>query len=144
MKKVRKVNGNIITFLLIVLLLIIYKSIDNLSAVGDFFAMLFNAVKPFVTAFLIAYILNMPAKSIEGLLNKTKIKFINKRSKGISILLVYVLALIVITVCVRTIVPAIYDNCLDLYKNAGVYLDKIIVYINNWLGRLEFNIISLG
>lgn len=144
MKKVRKVNGNFLTFLLIVLLLIIYKSIDNLSAVGDFFAMLFNAVRPFVTAFLIAYILNMPAKSIEGLLNKTKVKFLNKWSRGISILLVYILALIVITVCVRTIVPAIYDNCLDLYKNAGVYLDKIIVYINSWLGRLEFNIISLG
>lgn len=144
MKKVRKVNGNFLTFLLIVLLLIIYKSIDNLSAVGDFFAMLFNAVKPFVTAFLIAYILNMPARSIEGLLNKTKVKFLNKWSRGISILLVYILALIVITVCVRTIVPAIYDNCLDLYKNAGVYLDKIIIYINSWLGRLEFNIISLG
>lgn len=144
MKKVRKVNGNFLTFILIVLLLIIYKSIDNLSAVGDFFAMLFNAVKPFVTAFLIAYILNMPAKSIEGLLNKSKVKFLNKWSRGISILLVYIIALIVITVCVRTIVPAIYDNCLDLYKNAGVYLDKIIVYINSWLGRLEFNIISLG
>lgn len=144
MKKARKVNGNFLTFLLIVLLLVIYKSIDNLSAVGDFFAMLFNAVKPFVTAFLIAYILNMPSKSIEGLLNKTKIKFLNKWSRGISILLVYILALIVITVCVRTVVPAIYDNCLDLYKNAGAYLDKIIVYINSWLGRLGFNIISLG
>ncbi len=142
MKK-RKLNGQFLTFLLIVLLLIIYKSIDNLSAVGSFFGNIFDAVKPFVAGFLIAYILNLPCKNIEGLLNKTKFKIINKNSKGISIFIVYILALIIITISVRIIVPAIYENCLDLYKNAPLYMDKIVSYINGWLGRFDYNIISL-
>jgi len=143
MKKFRKLNGNVITFILIVLLLIIYKSIDNLSAVGDFFSMIYNAVKPFVTAFLIAYILNMPAKSIENFLKKTKVKFFNKYSKGTSILAVYILAVIVVTVSVRIIVPKIYENCLDMYKNASLYMDSIVTYINFWLDKFEYNIISI-
>ncbi len=143
MKKKRKLNGQIITFLLLVLLLIIYKSIDNLSAVGEFFSLIFNAVKPFVIAFLIAYILNMPRKNIEGLLIKTKVKFLNKHSKKTSILLVYLFAIIIISVTVRTIVPAIYENCLDLYKNAPVYMEKIMNYVNSWLDRFNLNIISL-
>lgn len=142
MKKL-KINGQIFSFLLIVLLLIIYKSIDNLSAVGDFFAMIFGAIKPFVIAFLIAYILNMPRRNIQGLLEKTKVKYITAHSKGISILLVYLLAIIIITISVRTIVPAIYENCLDLYKNAPEYMEKIMVYINSWLDRFNLNIISL-
>ena len=142
MKK-RKLSGQFLTFILIVLLLIIYKSIDNLSAVGSFFGNIFNAVKPFVTGFLIAYILHLPCRNIRGVLEKSKIKFINKKSRGISILIVYLLALIIITISVRTIVPAIYENCLDLYKNAPLYMDKIISYINGWLGRFDYNIISL-
>ncbi len=142
MKK-RKLNGQFLSFILIVLLLIIYKSIDNLSAVGDFFGNIFNAVKPFVTGFLIAYILHLPCRNIQGLLNKTKVKFINRNSKGISIFIVYILALVIITISVRTIVPAIYENCLDLYKNAPLYMDKIVSYINGWLGRFDYNIISL-
>ena len=142
MKK-RKINGQILSFLLILLLLIIYKSIDNLSAVGDFFALIFGAVKPFVIAFLIAYILNMPRRNIQGLLEKTKVKYFVIHSKGISILLVYLLAIFIITISVRTIVPAIYENCLDLYKNAPQYMEKIMVYINSWLDRFNLNIISL-
>ena len=142
MKK-KKINGQFLSFILIVLLLIIYKSIDNLSAVGSFFGNIFNAIKPFVTGFLIAYILHLPCRNIEGILSKSKIKFISKKSRGISILLVYVLALIIITISVRIIVPALYENCLDLYKNAPLYMDKIVSYINGWLGRFDYNIISL-
>ncbi len=142
MKKI-KLNGQIFTFFLIVLLLIIYKSIDNLSAVGDFFAMIFSAIKPFVIAFLIAYILNMPRRNIQGILEKTKIKYLISHSKAISIMLVYLLAVVIITISVRTIVPAIYENCLDLYKNAPEYMEKIMVYINSWLDRFNLNIISL-
>ena len=124
-------------------LLIIYKSIDNLTAVGRFFSMIYTAVKPFVTAFLIAYILNMPCKSIEKRLNKTKFGLLNKYSRCISILLVYIMAVIVLTVSVRTIVPEIYENCLDMYKNASLYMEGIVTYINSWLDRFEYNIISI-
>ena len=141
-KKKIKLNNQILAFILVLLVLIIYKSIDNFSAIIDFFAIVFSAIKPFFVAFLIAYILNMPRRNIEGLLKKTKLKFLYKRSKGISILLVYLLAIFIISISVRTIVPAIYENCLDLYKNAPLYMEKIMTYLNGWLDRFNLNIIS--
>ncbi len=143
MKKIWKRNSQIVTFLLIILLFIIYKSIDNLSTVADFFAMLFRTVKPFVVGFLIAYILNLPCRNIETQLKKIKLKFLSKNSKAFSILFVYLIALIIIVFCVRTVVPAIYENCLDLYKNAPEYITKIMNYINGWLEKLSLNIISI-
>lgn len=143
MNKLKKLNGNVIIFLLALILLIIYKSIDNLAAVGEFFKMIYESVKPFIAAFLIAYILNMPCKSVKKILEKTKAEFICKRSKGFGILIVYILALIVLTVTVRIIFPKIYENCLDLYKNFSVYLDGAMNFINGWLDRFEYNIVSL-
>lgn len=143
MNKLKKLNGNVIIFLLALILLIIYKSIDNLAVVGEFFKMIYESVKPFIAAFLIAYILNMPCKSVKKLLEKTKAEFICKRSKGFGILIVYILALIVLTVTVRIIFPKIYENCLDLYKNFSVYLDGAMNFINGWLDRFEYNIVSL-
>ena len=142
MNKLKKLNSQVITFIFIVLLLIIYKSLDNFSKITDFFFILFETIKPFITAFVIAYILNMPCKSIEKLLNKSRVKYLKKYSRGISILIVYILAILIITVTVRSIVPAIYENILDLYKNAAVYIEQIVAYINMLLDDFEF-IISL-
>lgn len=142
MKKNIKMNNQILTFILVLLAVIIYKSIDNYSAISDFFAIIFGAIKPFFVAFIIAYILNMPRRNIEGLLKKTKLKFFDKYSKNLSILLVYLLAIFVISISVRTIVPALYENCMDLYKNAPLYLEKIVRYLNGWLDRFNLNIIS--
>ena len=143
MKKILRHNNQLGFFILLLILVIVYKSIDNLPSIAGFFAMIFKTVKPFLVGFIIAYILNIPCKRIYRLLKKSKSKFISKKSKGISILLVYSIALLVIVITVRMLVPAIYENCLDLYANAPLYITKIMNYINSWLTRLNLNIISV-
>lgn len=143
MKKILKHNNQFVFFILLLILVIVYKSIDNLPSIAAFFSMLFKTIKPFLVGFIMAYILNIPCKRIYRLLKKSKSKFISKKSKGISILLVYSIALLVIVITVRMLVPAIYENCLDLYANAPIYITKIMNYINNWLTRLNLNIISV-
>ena len=136
MKKFKKYNMLFAVFILCAALIIIYKSIDNLSSVREFLGELFNIVKPFFMGFVIAYILNMPCNNIRKKLEKSKNKFIAKKSKGISILSVYLLALLIVVVVVRAIVPTIYQNVMDMYNNASIYIAKIMEFADYWQTKL--------
>ena len=130
MSKFKKYNILFAVFILCAALIVIYKSIDNLSSVKDFFAGLFNVIKPFLVGFVIAYILNMPCKRIRKRLAASKNKFISEKSKGISILAVYLIAILIVVIVVRAVVPALYSNVMDMYNNAPAYINKIMIFID--------------
>lgn len=142
MGKFKKYNMLFAVFILCAALIIIYKSIDNLSSVKDYIAGLLKVVKPFLVGFVIAYVLNMPCKGIRKRLAASKNKFISSKSKGISILSVYLLAVLIIVVVVRAIVPAIYSNVMDMYNNAPAYINKIMVFADYWQTKLGVNLFS--
>ena len=74
-----------------VVLIIIYKLLDNFSGIGNWFSNLFSVLAPFLEGILIAYILYIPCKKIEEILSKTKIKFFVKHARGTSITLTYII-----------------------------------------------------
>ena len=142
MKKFKTENTLYIVFFLLLILIIIYKSMDNLSAImGGLFRVL-GVLKPFFIGFVMAYILNLPCRKIEALINKSKSEKIRKKSKGISIITVYVLGLLAILVSIRALVPAIYSNLLDLYNHVPSYLDRMIAIFKQWQEKLNIGIFS--
>lgn len=142
MSKLKKYNILFAVFILCAALIVIYKSIDNLSSVKDFFAGLLNVIKPFLVGFVIAYILNMPCKRIRKRLAASKNKFISEKSKGISILAVYLIAILIVVIVVRAVVPALYSNVMDMYNNAPAYINKIMIFIDYWQTKLGINLFS--
>lgn len=142
MSKFKKYNILFAVFILCAALIVIYKSIDNLSSVKDFFAGLLNVIKPFLVGFVIAYILNMPCKRIRKRLAASKNKFISEKSKGISILAVYLIAILIVVIVVRAVVPALYSNVMDMYNNAPAYINKIMIFIDYWQTKLGINLFS--
>ena len=118
-------------FIFAVAVITVYKTYDNLSNITKFIGVIFSAMAPFFWGFILAYILNLPAVKIRGLLTKTKSKYINEHSHGISIILAYLLALGIVTWYVSSLNPMIYKNIIDLYNNIPTYLDIIMRYINN-------------
>ena len=144
MRNIKKYSAYLIPFTLLLILLIVYKSIDNFSAVKDGFMNFMNILKPFFIGFAVAYILNIPCKKLENLFDKSKIKFIKQRKKGLSIISVYFLAILIIVVVVRALVPAVYRNIVDLYNNAPSYIQTITGYIDMWQERLDIKIIETG
>ncbi len=118
-------------FIFAVAVITVYKTYDNLSNITKFIGVIFSAMAPFFWGFILAYILNLPAVKIRGLLTKTKSKYINEHSHGISIILAYLLALGIVTWFVSSLIPMIYKNIIDLYNNIPTYLDIIMRYINN-------------
>lgn len=144
MKRFEKYYKWIAAFIFCVAVIAVYKTFDNFSNILKGIGTVISAFGPFVTGFVIAYLLNIPAKRIEKLFRGRKNAFIKKRAKGVSILIVYLLAFAVVIVVLGALLPAIYKNIIELYNNLPTYA----TVIENWLNDFEivkkFNIFGDG
>ena len=109
-------------------IILIYKLLDNFSQIGNWFERFFSIIMPFIIGILISYILYLPCKKIESLLNK--IKFIRKKARGLSVFCVYVIVLILILLTIRFLVPVISQSFLDLKDNFQNYFNITVQKIN--------------
>lgn len=132
MKKFEKYSNWIIALVFVIIVIAIYKTFDNIYKIMGAIGMVMKILSPFVTGFVIAYILNMPCKKIGGLLKNSKYKFLREKSKAISIASVYLIAALAVFVIIRAVVPAIYKNLLDLYYNVPGYVDEVMTAISKW------------
>ena len=121
-----------IAFIFAVAVIAVYKTFDNLSNITKAVGTVLGAFKPFVIGFVIAYLLNIPAKKIESFMAKSKNKVINKKARGLSILSVYVLGVIIVALILWALIPALYNNIMDLYRNFPSYMAHIQNTINNF------------
>ncbi|WP_367566011.1 AI-2E family transporter [Lacrimispora sp.] len=107
--------------LVIVLAVLVYKLITNLGSFITAFKKFAKIFSPFFYGFLLAYILNIPCNGIQSLLTRTKINFLRKNKKGISIGIVYILLFFLVYVVLRMIIPAAYESILLFIKNFDRY-----------------------
>jgi len=106
-------------FSLALALIIIYKVLDSFSSIGNWLANLSSVLAPFIVGIIIAYILYLPSKKLEGKLSK--IKILKKRSRGLSVFIVYVLFFAIIAMLIRFVVPLLIDSFKDLANNFQSY-----------------------
>ena len=126
MEKKNKYSNWVLAFLFAVGIIIIYKTVDNFTFVFEFFRKVISSISPFIAGFIIAYLLNLPIVRMRNLLKRTKNKFVINHSLGLSILAVYVLVLVIISVLLRMVIPAIYTNIMDLYYSLPYYFELMI------------------
>lgn len=110
-------------FLLGVAIIIVYKALDNFGDIIETIKRFFSIISPFFAGIFIAYLLYMPCKSIEKVFNKSKIKLISKRARGLSIFIVYIIVLILIMVLINVILPVVLESISDLFNNAQQYYE---------------------
>lgn len=128
-------------FILGVALIAVYKTFESFDSVIKLISTVIAAAKPFIIAFVIAYMLNIPIKKVDGLIkSKAKSEKIKNRSYGLSILCVYVLFIIFIAVALGALLPAIYQNLLEMYNNLPRLVTRVVNSINQieLLSRLGF------
>lgn len=117
-------------FLLGVAIIIIYKALDNFTNIIDAVGKFFNILSPFLAGIFIAYLLYVPCKSIEKAYEKAKIRTISKRARGLSVLTVYVIALLVIMIIFNFILPIVFESVSDFLTNIPAYYEKMIIKYN--------------
>lgn len=130
MNRFKKYSGYIAAFIFSVAVIAVYKTFDNFGSIAGWFGAVLGALKPFIGAFVIAYILNMPAKRLEKLFARSKRSFISKHSHGLSILAVYLAALLVVAFLLYLLIPALVENLLDFVQNIGSYAESLSRFIN--------------
>ena len=144
MKKFEKYSNWVIALIFVIIVIAVYKTFDNIYKIMGAIGMFIKILSPFVTGFVIAYILNMPCKRIDALLKKSKYKFLKEKSKGISIASVYLIAALAVFFVIRAVVPAIYKNMLDLYYNIPIYIDEVVTFLTEWQREHNLEILILN
>ena len=76
-------------FLLAVAIILVYKFLDNFTAIGNAIGKFVGIISPFLAGTLMAYLLYIPASRIEKKLLKSKKKFFKKRARGLSVFITF-------------------------------------------------------
>ena len=125
MKEVKKnLSKWMYWFLLGLAIIVVYKVLDNFTAIGQTIGNFFNVITPFLSGLLLAYLLYIPASRIEKIFLRSKV--FKKKARGISVLLTYILAILVIILVINVILPVITDSIVELVSNFQGYWNAAI------------------
>lgn len=141
-EKMKQIRG-LILFVAAIVLLMIYS-----GSVLDGLGMVLHILTPFVAGGAIAFVLNIPLRSIENrLLKKWKGKSAAKLKRPISIILSIIFIMAIITFVIRTVVPKLQETIVLLGYQIPVFAGQVIDELEklaatnpeilDWLHELE-------
>ena len=126
----KNVNKWFFYFSLGTFLIIIFKTIDSVYQIAVAFGNFIKVMMPFVIAVILAYVLYLPAKSIEKMISKTNVDFLVRNKRRLSTFLIYFIALFFIVIIITFIIPSISTSAKELIAQAPKYVDMANKYIN--------------
>ena len=118
-------------FIFAVAVIAVYKTLDSFGEIIDFINKFLSIIAPFLAGTLIAYLFYIPARSIEGWIRKCKWNIIRNKARGLSILIVYLIALILIVIIVNVILPVVLNSVMDLAGNLQGYYATAVEKLNS-------------
>jgi len=125
-------------FIIAVVLMLIYKTIDNLTQISSAIMNFLHIIAPLLYGVLFAYFLYIPHRTVERLLKKVKLKFwkinfgfISKHARVISTLIVFLLLLLIIIFALSFILPTIVASVIELITDIPKHLKTILEYFDN-------------
>ncbi len=128
-------------FLLGAALIAVYKTFDSLGALWQGVGYIFSALSPFIIAFVVAYMLNIPVRKLKVVLEKKGTHpFIKKHTNGISIAFVYVVFIAFVILFISSIIPAIIKDLVEMYENIPRYAGDIVTFLNGFGGMEKLGI----
>lgn len=121
---------------LILIAVMSYWGINNLSFLFSIFKKIFNVLSPFILGGVLAFILNIPMTKIE---NGIKKKFENKKNKSIirivSITLSLLILVSIIGIIAFLLIPELIENIQLLIKNIPTFIQHIEDWVINLLDK---------
>ena len=128
--KMKDIKSNITKwmywFIFALSIIVVYKLLDNFTAIGQAIGGFLNVIAPFLGGLLIAYILYIPASRIEKTFKKSKNKLIKKNARKISTLIAYIIAILIIVVIINLILPAVISSIVKLVNNFQGYYQTLL------------------
>jgi predicted PurR-regulated permease PerM len=130
-----KMNWNLWTegLLFVITVIFIYKVVANLQPIIENIRSFLGVISPFIIGIIIAYFLNVPCNLVEKQISKVKYPFIVKRARIISVLAIYLGAILIIMLIISYVFPIIIKNILEIARDIPFYHYDII----QWVGNLD-------
>ena len=130
-QKHRKLSTWILAFLLVASLILFKQILAAVPMAISVIKNLLSILSPFITGFIIAFLLYVPCSKIEKLLGRAKKpNFFSKHKRGISVLSVYIIFVAIIAVILALVVPWVVKNLIILYNNRSSYYMTVIDFIH--------------
>ena len=129
MKEQKRLSKWLYWFILGVAIIAVYKLLDNLGPITNFLNGLLNILMPFVIGLLIAYLFYIPCRALER--KYKKVKFLSKKARGLSIVTVYIIAILIIVLALTFVIPNIVKSIADFVANFGDYYNSTLERIQN-------------
>ena len=126
-KEKRVITKWIYWFTFAVAVIAVYKTLDNFSDITNWIKGLINTLYPFIMAVIIAYLFYIPCRSLEGKLRKVGFK---KKARWMSIIIVYLIAIIACLLIIKFVIPSVSESVMDLVSNLPNYYKSAIDMIN--------------
>jgi len=126
-------------FLFAVAIIAVYKTLDSFAEIKEWIANFFSVISPFLGGILIAYLLYIPCKKVEQLIQKIKWKPIQKKARAISVICVYIIVAILFLIAFRFIVPSIVQSIIDLVANFQEYYKQTMIQLEQMPQDSIFN-----
>lgn len=109
---------------------VLYKTIDNIGSITSGIGEFLGILTPFFIGILIAYILYIPSRKVESFFMKQKkIKFLKKKARPISVITVYIIAILFIILLFTFIIPPVAQSVVDLVNNFQQYFNMAVKQI---------------
>ena len=91
---------------------------------------LLGILSPFIAGFAIAYLLNTPMDFFERRVYRNF-----KRKRGLSVLTVYLLALVVVVILLNLILPQVIESIVALGSNMSTYLSNLNLFVQDLIDQ---------
>ena len=114
-------------FILGVAIIAVYKLLDNIGPIATWLGGLFHILMPFILGILIAYLFYIPCRSLEKRYKSVKRpKWISKKARILSIITVYIIAILIIVLTLTFVIPNVLKSITDFVNNFGTYYNNTI------------------
>ena len=124
------------------ILIALYKTFDNFSAILDWGRNLLSLLTPVVIGGCVAYVLYIPCRKLETIFDKTKLKWVKTHQSGLAIASVYLLFLLVVVLLFFAIIPILTRNITDFIEQLPSLIQNFFQWLNSF-GVYEFSSESL-
>ena len=112
-------------FILGVAIIAVYKLLDNIGPITIWIKSLFHILMPFIIGLLIAYLFYIPCRSVEKYYKSVKKpKWISKKARILSIITVYIIAILIIVLALTSVIPNVLKSITDFVNNFGTYYNN--------------------
>jgi len=108
---------------------LVFNAVMNIGAIMSTIRTFFSIISPVIVAAAMAYMLSRPCKWVEKFIKKAKYPFIEKRARGLAVLVVYLIVIGIIYGVLSLLLPLLVGNIIDFIDYVPTLYNEIEAFV---------------